>query len=143
MDSGESDELLQDLLLFQVEVPCNKVFFVTCALLVELRCFPEGCTPGFSGGSVYLRSVQDVEQFLPRGGACVRLCAPGRYGGGVLRCRAVHCRDPRDRCCWRYDTDTSDDRHWLCLLLDVGDGPPSGDCPGHPVSGGWRGVQRR
>ena len=32
-------------------------------------------------------------------------------------------------------------QHWLCLLLDVGDSPSSGDRSGHSVSGGWSGVQ--
>ena len=64
MGSGESDELLQNLLVLQVEVPGNKVFFVTGRLLAALWCFPEGCTPGFSGGSIYWRSVRDVEQLL-------------------------------------------------------------------------------
>ena len=65
MDSGESDELLQNLLLFEVEVPGNNVFFVTVTLLVELWCFPEGCTPGVSGGSVDLGSVRNIEQLFP------------------------------------------------------------------------------
>ena len=142
MGSGESDELLQNLLLVEVEVPGNNVFFVTATLLVELWCLPEGCTPCVSGGSVDLRSVQNIEQLLPRGGVCVGLCAPDRYRGVVVRCLAIHCRDPRDRCCWRYYTDTSDDRYRLRLLLNVGDGPSSGDCPDHSVSGGWCRARR-
>ena len=64
MGSWESDELLQNLLVLQVEVPGNKVFFVTGRLLAALWCFQEGCTPVVSGGSVHLRSVRNVEQLL-------------------------------------------------------------------------------
>ena len=57
MDSGESDELLKNLPVFCVEVPGNKVFFVTARLLAALWCVFKGCTPDFSGRSVYLGSV--------------------------------------------------------------------------------------
>ena len=57
MDSGESDELLQDLLIFQVEVPGNKVFFVTAKLLAARRCDVERSTPVVSGWSVGMGSV--------------------------------------------------------------------------------------
>ena len=64
MGSGESDELLQNLLVLQVEVPGNKVFFVTGRFLAALWCFPEGFTPGFSSRGIYFGSVRDVEQLL-------------------------------------------------------------------------------
>ena len=57
MDSGESDELLKNLPVFCVEVPGNKVFFVTARLLVALWCVVEGSTPDLSGGSVGMGSV--------------------------------------------------------------------------------------
>ena len=57
MDSGESDELLKNLPVFCVEVPGNKVFFVTARLLAALWCVVEGGTPDFSGGSVSMGSV--------------------------------------------------------------------------------------
>ena len=57
MDSGESDELLKNLPVFCVEVPGNKVFFVTARLLAALWCVVEGSTPDLSGGSVGMGSV--------------------------------------------------------------------------------------
>ena len=57
MDSGESDELLKNLPVFCVEVPGNKVFFVTARLLAALWGVVEWGTPDFSGGSVSMGSV--------------------------------------------------------------------------------------
>ena len=57
MDSGESDELLQNLPVFCVEVPGNKVFFVTAKLLAARRCDVERSTPVVSGWSVGMGSV--------------------------------------------------------------------------------------
>ena len=57
MDSGESDELLQNLPVFRVEVPGNKVFFVTAKLLAARRCDVERSTPVVGGWSVGMGSV--------------------------------------------------------------------------------------
>ena len=57
MDSGESDELLKNLPVLCVEVPGNKIFFVTGRLLAALWCVVKECTPDFSGRSVCLGSV--------------------------------------------------------------------------------------
>ena len=57
MDSGESDELLKNLPVFCVEVPGNKVFFVTAKLLAARRCDVERSTPVVSGWSVGMGSV--------------------------------------------------------------------------------------
>ena len=57
MDSGESDELLKNLPVFCVEVPGNKVFFVTAKLLAARRCDVERSTPVVSGWCVGMGSV--------------------------------------------------------------------------------------
>ena len=57
MDSGESDELLKNLPVFCVEVPGNKVFFVTAKLLAARRCDVERSTPVVSGWSFGVGSV--------------------------------------------------------------------------------------
>ena len=57
MDSGESDELLQNLPVFRVEIPGNKVFFVTAKLLAARRCDVDRSTPVVGGWSVGLGSV--------------------------------------------------------------------------------------